>query len=155
LVAGAYLMNDLLFDDAPQREAVPNLVGLTEDEARITIVDAGFSVGRVDREPSDTAAGDLVSSQDPDRDPHQDPGDSISFVLSLGKPEVEVPYVVGSLRKEARQTLADAGFAVKFQEEDSDEDRFQVLRTDPAAGTSVAEGATVTVFYSDGPEKVP
>ena len=47
-------------------------------------------------------------------------GDSISFVLSLGKPEVEVPYVVGSLRKEARQTLADAGFAVRLQQYDSD-----------------------------------
>ncbi|WP_374454095.1 Stk1 family PASTA domain-containing Ser/Thr kinase [Nocardioides sp.] len=155
VVVGAYLLNDLLFDDAPQRDAVPNLVGMTEDEARLEIVDAGFTVGRVSRETSDTVAADLVISQDPARDTFADPGESIDFVLSLGKPEVEVPYVVGNLRKEARQALVEAGLKVKFEEEDSDEDRFQVLRTDPAAGTSVAEGTTVTVFYSDGPEKIP
>jgi serine/threonine-protein kinase len=155
LALGAYLLNDVLFDDAPERTAVPNLVGMTEDEARLEIVDSGFTVGRVSRETSDTVAADLVIRQDPNRDVFADPGESIDIVLSLGKPEVEVPYVVGNLRKEARQALVDAGLKVRFAEEDSDEDRFQVLRTDPAAGTPVAEGTTVTVFYSDGPEKVP
>ena len=30
-----------------------------------------------------------------------------------------------------------------------------MLETDPAPGASVPEGATVTVFWSDGPEEVP
>ncbi|MDR7253020.1 serine/threonine-protein kinase [Nocardioides sp. BE266] len=155
LAGGAYLLNNVLFDDAPVRDAVPNVVGMTEDEARLAIVDAGFTVGQVDRQPSDTVAADLVISQDPARDTYEDPGASIDFVLSVGKPEVEVPYVVGNLRKEARQTLVAAGLKVKFEEEDSDEDKFQVLRTEPAAGESVADGTTVTVYYSDGPEKIP
>jgi serine/threonine-protein kinase len=155
LVLGAYLMNDLLFDSAPEKDPVPNLVGLTEDEARLAIADAGFTVGRISRETSDTVEADLVISQDPNRDVFADPGSSIDFVLSLGKPEVEVPFVVGAPRKEARAQLEAVNLQVRFQEEDSDEERYQVLRTDPAAGTSVAEGTTVTVFFSDGPEKVP
>lgn len=152
---GAWFLNGMLFDDAPERTAVPNLVGMTEDEARMAIGDAGFSVGRITRETSDTVEADQVISQDPARDVFRDPGDSISFVLSLGKPEVEVPYVVGNLRKEARARLLEANLKVRFEEEDSDEDANQVLRTEPSAGTPVAEGTTVTVFYSDGPEKVP
>ena len=44
---------------------------------------------------------------------------------------------------------------MRFEEEDSDEQKFQVLSTNPPPGTSVAEGTTVVVVYSDGPEQVP
>ncbi len=155
LLLGAYLMNDLLFDDAPTREAVPNLVGMTEEEAGLAIVDRGFDVGRVTREPSDTVPADTVMEQDPDRDTFQEPGTSIDFVLSLGKPEVEVPFVVGRPRKEARELMVAADLKVRFEEAESDEEKFQVLGTTPAAGTSVAEGTTIVLTYSDGPEKVP
>ena len=40
-------------------------------------------------------------------------------------------------------------------EREADEDEGIVVATDPSAGTSVPEGSTVTVFYSDGPEEVP
>ena len=76
-------------------------------------------------------------------------------MLSTGKPEVEVPFVVGSLRKEARTQLVAANLQVRFEEQDSDEPRFQVLSTNPAPGTAVAEGTTVVVVYSAGPSKVP
>lgn len=155
LLLGAYLLNDLLFDEAPQREPVPNLVGKTEEQARLEIVDAGFRVGRVRHDTSETVAADLVIEQDPNRDVFADPGTSIDFVVSLGKPDVEVPSVVGSLRKDARAQLVALGLKVRFEEEDSDEDPNQVLSTDPPAGTSVAEGTTVVVVHSDGPEKIP
>jgi beta-lactam-binding protein with PASTA domain/predicted Ser/Thr protein kinase len=155
LAGGAYLLNGMLFDDAPERDPVPNLVGMTEEEARLEIADQGFRVGRITRETSETVEADTVISQDPARDVFVDPGSSIDFVLSLGRPEVEVPFVVGTLRKDARAALLDQGLKVRFQEEDSDEPRFQVLSTEPAAGTSVAEGTTVTLVFSDGPEQVP
>jgi serine/threonine-protein kinase len=155
LLLGAYLMNDVLFDEAPQREAVPNLVGMTEDEARLAIADAGFRVGRITRETSESVEADRVIEQDPSRDVFADPGESIDFVLSLGKPEVEVPYVVGTLRKEARAAMLEQNLKVRFQEQDSDEPVNQVLSTDPPAGTSLAEGTTVTIVFSDGPEEVP
>ena len=42
-----------------------------------------------------------------------------------------------------------------LKEEESDEDQNTVTRTDPAQGTTVAEGTTIVVYYSDGREKVP
>ena len=39
-----------LFESAPEQEQVPNLIGLTEDEARIAIGGAGLTVGEVDYE---------------------------------------------------------------------------------------------------------
>ena len=149
LLLGAYLMNDLLFDEAPTREAVPNLVGMTEEEAGLAIVDRGFEVGRVTREPSDTVPADTVMEQDPDRDTFREPGTSIDFVLSLGKPEVEVPFVVGRPRKEARELMVAANLKVRFEEEDSDEERFQVLGTTPAAGTLRRGG------HDDRPRRTP
>ena len=155
LLLGAYLMNDLLFDEAPERIDVPNVIGMTEDEARLAIVDAGFVVGRVSRAPSETVEADRVIEQSPNRDVFEDPGTSVSFTLSIGRPEVEVPAVVGSLRKDAREQLVALGLKVRFVEEDSDEDANQVLSTNPPVGTSVAEGTTIDVVYSDGPEQVP
>ena len=152
---GAWLLNGLLFDEAPERIAVPNVVGMSEEEARLQVVDAGFSVGRVSQETSETVESGLVISQDPNRDVFADPGSSVDLVVSLGRPEVVVPSVIGSLRKDARAQMLAENLKVRFQEEDSDEDRFEVLRTEPAAGTSVAEGTTVTIVYSDGPEQVP
>ena len=155
LLAGAYFLNGVLFDDAPQRDPVPNVVGMTEEDAGLAIVDAGFRVGQVDRKPSETVAADLVIEQEPNRDVFADPGTSIDFVLSLGRPEVQVASVVGSLRKDARTTLVAQGLKVRFVAEDSDENANQVLSTNPPAGTSVAEGTTIDVVYSNGPEKVP
>ncbi|MDZ5661425.1 Stk1 family PASTA domain-containing Ser/Thr kinase [Nocardioides sp. S-58] len=155
LGAGAWALNGLLFEDSPERLPVPNLVGLTEQEARLKIVDAGLRVGEVDREPSETVEADLVISQDPNRDVFADPDSSVDFVLSLGRPEVEVPYVVGTLRKDARAAMIEQGLKVRFEEEDSDEPRNQVLSTAPPAGTSVADGTTITIVYSDGPAQVP
>ncbi|RYB94080.1 Stk1 family PASTA domain-containing Ser/Thr kinase [Nocardioides oleivorans] len=155
LGVGAYVLNGLLFDSAPTREAVPNVVGLTEEQARLAIVDAGFVVGDISRESSDTVEADQVIRQDPNRDTFHDPGTSVDFVISNGKPEVEVPFVVGQLRKEARATLVAAGLKVRFEPQDSDEPKNQVLSTNPAAGASVADGTTITVSYSNGPVQVP
>ena len=145
----------MLFDDAPAEDPVPNLVGLTEEEARLKIADDGFRVGRVDREASDTVAADLVIRQDPNRDVYAEPGSVVDIVVSLGKPEVEVPYVIGMNKDEAKAALIEDDFKVRLQKEDSDEPVDEVLRTDPTPGTSVASGTTITVFWSDGPQDVP
>ena len=97
---------------------------MTEDEARLAIVDAGFAVGRVTREPSETVAADTVIEQDPNRDDFEDPGRPSTSSLSLGKPEVEVPVRRGQPPQgRARASWSPPGLKVRFEEEDSDEDR--------------------------------
>jgi eukaryotic-like serine/threonine-protein kinase len=154
-IAGAAYLLPSMFEEDVQRSAVPALVGLTEDDARLAIGDAGLTVGQVTREPDEDVPADEVIRQDPNRDVYVDPGTAVDLVVSLGKPEVQVPYVVGQPRLAARDALRAAGLKVAFTEVESDEPKGQVISTDPAAGQSVAEGTTITLSVSDGPETVP
>lgn len=155
LVAAAIWLGGQLFEDVPEQSRVPNLIGLTEDEARAEIGEAGLAVGEISFRADPDAKRNTVLEQDPNRDQYVDPGTEVDFVLSSGKPTVEVPYVLGQLRRDAGETLSDRGLRPRFEERESDEPEGQVLATDPAPGETVPEGSTVTVFYSDGPEEVP
>jgi eukaryotic-like serine/threonine-protein kinase len=155
LVAAAFLLWPRLFEEAPVQEQVPDVVGLTEERARTEIGDAGLSVGTVDHEASDDVEAGLVIRQSPAATDFVDPGTEVDLVISLGPPEKAVPSVLGSPRREARSILEGEGFRVKVVEEPSDEDRNEVIRQDPAAGTLVQENSVITIYYSDGPEEVP
>jgi serine/threonine protein kinase len=155
LVAGAAYLLPKMFESPPDDVQVPDLVGLTEDEARAAIGDAELAVGDRTFETSDSVPRNRVISQDPNSDQFVAPGTEIDFVVSEGKPQVEVPFVVGQKRDAARDALDERGLEAKFQERDSDEPAGQVLETDPAGGAMVREGAVVTVIYSDGPEEIP
>jgi serine/threonine protein kinase/beta-lactam-binding protein with PASTA domain len=155
LAGAAYLMQNYLFEQPPDEVRVPSLIGLTEQEARDAVLDAGLIVGDVSFEPSDDAKEDEVISQQPDRDSFVEPDAEVDFVVSSGKPMVAVPSVVGQQREAARGALTSANLRVKMQQRESDEPAGQVLETKPAAGEEVPEGTVVTLFFSDGPEEVP
>jgi serine/threonine-protein kinase len=155
VIAGAAYILPSLFESPPEEQQVPALVGMTESEARAAIREAGLSVGAVDREPSDTAAVDEVIEQTPNRDLYVEPGSAVDFVLSSGMPEVDVPYVLGQPKDAARTVLESNDLKVKFETEESDEPKDNVVRTDPASGQRVPEGTTVTLFISAGPKAVP
>ena len=155
LIALAAYLLPRMFDNAVDPVQVPNLIGLTEQQARTEIGDAGLRVGRVDFQADPEVARDRVISQDPNRDQFVPPSTSVDLVVSTGKPLVNVPSVVGQNRADARATLESANLRVTVERRDSDAPARQVVETDPPAGTSVPEGSNVTVFYSDGPERVP
>jgi serine/threonine-protein kinase len=154
IIAGAFLL-PRLFESPPEEVRVPNLVGLTEADAREEIGKAGLTVGDVTYEDSSDVKRDEVISQDPDRDTYVEPDSDVDFVVSSGVPRVEVPSVVGMKKNQARRVLTEQDFEVVLEERDSDEPAGEVVETDPAAGEEVPQGSTVTVFYSDGPESVP
>ncbi|MFZ2502121.1 MAG: PASTA domain-containing protein, partial [Nocardioides sp.] len=80
----------------------------------------------------------------------------VSLVISVGKPQVPVPgTLIGLNRRDAKAALDALGLKVRFEEVQDDAPLGQVVRTDPAAGVEVSVGATVTAYYSDGPETVP
>ena len=157
LIAGAAYVLPKMFESPAERTQVPDLIGMSEEQARAEIGNAGLAVGAVTSRADPDGRKDEVLEQDPNRDQFVDPGSEIDLVVSSGKPLVDVPYVIGQNRQQARATLtADPqNFEVRMQERDSDEPAGQVLETDPAPGTEVPVGSTVTVFYSDGPEEVP
>jgi serine/threonine-protein kinase len=155
LIIGAALLLPKLFDEAPQQVQVPDLIGMTEAQARAAIGDAGLSVGQPEYVADPDVAKDKVISQDPNRDTFVDPGTTVTITVSTGKPMTSVPSLVGQSRSEARATLEQAKLVPVFEEIDSDEPKGQVVESRPAAGEQVPEGSKVTVVVSDGPEKVP
>ncbi len=110
LIAGAWLaLRSDLFESAPEQVQVPNLIGMTEDEARDAIGDAGLSVGDVDFEPErGRRRTSRSSSRTPNRDQYVDPGTSIDLIVSSGMPQVDVPFLVGLTQDEARNQLRNA-----------------------------------------------
>jgi len=155
LIAGAAYLLPRLFEQPPQQVQVPNLIGLTEKQARSAIGDAGLGVGKIDFQADQDVAKNKVISQDPNRDQYVDPDTRIDFVVSTGKPLATVPSVVGQDKNAAKATLQDAHFKVILQQTNSDEPAGQVISTNPAGGENVPQGTTVTVSFSDGPEQVP
>lgn len=155
LIGGAAYLLPKMFESAPDQQRVPDLIGMSETDARAEIGNAGLSVGDVTYRADPDGRKDQVLEQDPNPDQYVDPATEVDLVVSSGKPLADVPYVIGQQRDAARTTLTGAGFQVKFEERESDEPQGQVLETDPAPGASVPEGSVVTVYYSDGPEEIP
>jgi serine/threonine-protein kinase len=155
LIIGGALLLPQLFENPPEQVQVPDLIGMTESQARAAIGDAGLSVGQPEYVADPDVARDKVIRQDPNRDTFVDPGATVTITVSTGKPMTTVPSVVGQDRATARSTLEDAGLVPTLQEKESDQPKGQVVETAPAAGEQVPEGTRITVYFSDGPEKVP
>ena len=155
LIIGAALLLPKLFEDAPEQVQVPDLIGMTETQARAAIGDAGLSVGQPEYVADPDVAKDKVISQDPNRDTFVDPGTTVTITVSTGKPLTAVPPIIGLTRSEARAAMEEANLIAVFDEVDSDEPKGQVVEVRPEVGEQVTEGSRVTVGVSDGPEKVP
>ncbi len=155
LIAGAAYLLPSLFEKEPERVPAPNVINKTEKQARVLIGEAGLAVGTIDREANSNVASGKVIRQDPSPDEYADPGSPVDLVISLGKPQVEVPFLIGQDKKDAETALVAQGFDVELKVEESDEDKDTVTRTEPSQGTTVAEGTTIVVYFSDGREKVP
>ena len=84
----------------PQQVAVPQVVGLTVSSARGRLQKAGLKDSERE-ENSDTVAKGRVISVSPTEGQKVDKGSSVTLVVSTGKPQVQVPNVVGKSFDEA------------------------------------------------------
>ena len=131
---------------------MPNVLGMTRAEAELAIEEAYLVVGQVVNDFSDTVPAGRVLSQSPPGGDEIARGVTVSFVVSLG-PKVIVPDVMGMTVAEAQAALSAAGLLSQIVEETDDTvTAGQLMRQEPAAGTAVALGSTVTLVVSAGPE---
>jgi beta-lactam-binding protein with PASTA domain len=150
----AYLLPKMFASPSDQVQ-VPRLAGLTDDQARAKLADAGLEVGTPNHEYSTKVQANHVISQDPPADEFVDKGATVTYVLSLGTHPTKVPSIVGLSRAEAEAALAKAHLNGEFNPVDSDQPKGTVVSTDPAPGTQVARDSKVTVSVSRGQKKVP
>ena len=136
----------------PQAMPVPEVAGTSREDAEAALAAAGLKVGVPISETSMTVPEGHVIRTKPAEGTEVLSGATVRLVVSAGKPQAAVPDVLGMARADAEAALAAAGFATVVSEEaDATVAAGTVLRTEPAAGTSVAVGATVTLVVSSGP----
>jgi serine/threonine-protein kinase len=140
----------------PPPVPVPDLVGKPLAKAREALRQANLEVGKVTKAYSDELAAGLVIEQSVLAEDQAPFGSPIDLVVSKGPFPVPVPKVTRMSGEEATSALTDAGFLVAVEEEFSDEvPRGDVIAQDPARGTQLQPGSTVTIVVSLGPPEFP
>ncbi len=132
----------------------PRVVGLTEQQARSSLAQAGLQVGRVDRPFNRQAAG-IVLSQSPDQNFLARKGGNVDLVVSKGIEMTVVPQVVGVGQQEAEAALAAAKLKFKIVTRDGNIPADTVLDAIPHPGTQLAAGSQLTLVVASGSAQVP
>lgn len=138
---------------------VPNVVSLTQADADKALAAAGFAIGTVKQEASDTVPQGHVISQDPKAFASAASGTKVNLVISSGKAapqDVKVPDLKGKTQADAEKALADAKLVgvASNPEESTEVAPGQVFKQSVAAGTTVKEGTRVAFTVAIAPDEV-
>ena len=142
------------FSSGPKARTIPNVKGMTQQAATSALTSAGFKVSSVATENSATVEKDHVTRTDPASGTRQPQGTSVILYISTGQTTVPTG-LVGKSRSEAVRQLNNNGFNTNIMQENSDSVAAgNVTRVDPAEGSTVSQGATITVYISSGPKMI-
>ena len=124
---------------------VPVLVGTQRSVAVQQIRGRGLVPG-VEEEESAKPAGQVIR-QSPSAGSELPRGSSVTIVVSEGEEQATVPNVIGSERREAVETLREAGLAPVVQEQQTEVEAQVGRVTDqfPPPGSELAPGSEVTL----------
>jgi beta-lactam-binding protein with PASTA domain/predicted Ser/Thr protein kinase len=155
LLLGGFLLFDTVKDalQGSKPVAVPYVVGLQQAQAVNLIRDEGL-VPRVRRVSNSDVEEGLVFAQSPSEGTRVEEETTVIIDVSSGKPEVEIPSVVGQTRDSAVAELTQAGLDAQVVEVNSDREEGTVTAQSPSAGTVVVEGTQVRINVSKGPRPV-
>ena len=127
---------------------IPNVVGLTKEEAVELLTQAGFNVN-ISEVSSDEVDKGIVISQDPEGDVQAEEGSYVTIEVSKGPDlsgKTEMPYLIGMTEQEARNTLNAFGLKagnVRTIIDSDPENRGLVISQDIPAGELIDEGTAV------------
>jgi serine/threonine-protein kinase len=142
----------LVVSSGPPRVSVPDVVGQTQREATRTLEDAGFEVA-VDRSENANVREGTVLAQDPSQGQLRK-GSTVRIVVAVEPERVTVPSVGGSSLEQATATLRGLGLRVSSTEQPvTDPGQVgTVINQDPAPGTEVEPGDTVSLVVGREPD---
>ncbi|MGB4634898.1 MAG: Stk1 family PASTA domain-containing Ser/Thr kinase [Actinomycetaceae bacterium] len=142
----------MLVSDGVEYLIVPDVVGMTADDAANTLEDARFVPVYAEEYSQDVPEGEVIS-QTPEAEESIPHSSEVTYVVSLGREPLVVPSVTGLDQDTAITTLEDTGFEVSVSEEYSDDiAKGTVISQSPQAEESMYRGDTVTITVSLGPE---
>lgn len=133
----------------------PDLTGMSPEQVRAVVEDAGFASGTTGYDPASTEPTWTVIAQNPKRGDRARRGSRIDLTLA-GAPPTEVPALVGLARTDAESAVASATLTVGAVTEsyDATVPAGVVVSQDPEEGAALPEGSPVALVVSKGPEPV-
>jgi eukaryotic-like serine/threonine-protein kinase len=142
--------------DTGEDVTVPDLTGMTVNEARVTLEAEGLMAGRITRVQSADGPEGTVIGQSPAAGEQVEEGSAVDLE-AVGTPPptatpVAVPNVEGSSQAAAEAQLTGAGFTVVVSQAESDTvPAGSVISQDPQAGVVATPGSRVSIVVSTGP----
>ena len=141
----------------PKETAIPNIVGISKEEAEKKITDNKLVIGEVKEEYNSEYEAGYVISQDPAYRENYNikEGSKINYVVSLGIEEATVPRVVGKTEEEAIKLLEEAKLKYEIKEENSKKiEAGYVIEQETDPDKTVNAGDTVVIHVSLGVKKI-
>nr|WP_309620118.1 Stk1 family PASTA domain-containing Ser/Thr kinase [Salinibacterium sp.] len=130
---------------------LPDLAGLTVDEASGALDEVGLAYGEVrEEENSDTIPqGSVIRAVPVAGATIVREGDTVDLITSLGIEQVEVPDVVGQPWSTAKQILVESGFDLQYNGvADLLPDTFIVSGLNPGGGERAPKGSKLKISFS-------
>jgi serine/threonine protein kinase len=155
IIAGVVLA--IVFTGGGGEEAVtvPNLVGMTEDQARDTLDEAGLKMQKESEYiTSESQQTGVVVEQDPTQGASLNKGESVTVKIS---DEMRIPNVVGQTQSEAESTLKKQQVTVIEVSKTPVTDSTQVgkvVQQDPPGGSLISPDTRVTLEIGEEAETV-
>lgn len=140
--------------DASGMIEVPDVKGLTFDEAQAELNDKGLGIWNAGTAASEQYEAGQIISQTPDALTKAEAHTTVEVIVSSGKGEVSIPSVTGMDETTAYNTLSNAGFTpVKDYAYNADIAQGNVIEQSPAAGSLGKAGDSVKIVISRGAEQ--
>jgi serine/threonine-protein kinase len=144
---------------APTTVPVPDLTGMTIQEATAALGAVGLKLGTATPAPSATVPVDHIVSQDPLPNDQVPKGTEVAVVVSTGPAQVAVPDVTCFSFGHAKAVLTQAGLAPVVGDPVAPNplcpNPNRVALQEPAAGIQVDSGTTVTIHPGEAVTPTP
>ena len=157
-VAGTIVVDNelitLYYNPRKELQEIPNVEGQPLEEAQRILSSAGFQIGTITPEESDSIAENSVIRTDPPAGEQVEQATTINIIVSAGPDQQAVPQiVVGRTEADARSLLENPPYSFVVTvttEETNDVAAGLVIRTNPSVGTLVDIGGSITLVVSSG-----
>lgn len=130
---------------------VPDLKGMTLEEAKKAIEDAGLEYVDAGTEKSDEKEGTVIKF-DPEAGKEVEKGSEVRVITSAGVTKIKMPNLVEETEADAKATLDKLNlknYDVKYEFSD-DIEKGKVISTNPEKDKEITEDAAITIVVSEG-----
>ncbi|MER7414141.1 Stk1 family PASTA domain-containing Ser/Thr kinase [Streptomyces cacaoi] len=144
VLVGAIFVGRALFNSPNNSPEVPDVAGLSVSEATRQIENSNLKATTGKSVYCDEKKG-TVCKTSPGAGEEVDQDSTVSLIMSKGAKPRAVPDVTNEVFADAKQKLNEAGFKVKKETEESEQQAGTVISQDPSGGQKVQKGSQVTL----------